>query len=519
MSSPFSLAVTGLFSLATFFSETLLRPPFEQLQVGDILVLDAGQPVPVDAVVVVGSATVDQHRLTGESQPVEKTVGDAVLAATLVVGGRILARVEKTGAQTAAARIGEILERTIVSQEARIADQFAKVEHTLVPTLSAGLLGFVLRGPMTGLAMVGCNYLVSTLPLQLLFLLNGLSAGAKRGILIKDGRAFDKIGIVDTIVFDKTGTLTLERPQVIQIHACPNEDADNVLRLAAAAERRQTHPIAHAILDAAAASGLDVPLVDETHYKIGSGLIVSLGGRRVRVGSQRFMEMEGITLPQGMQLALQAAQAKGNSLVFVAMDGEVVGAIELTTTLRPETQKVVDWLRSQGFALYILSGDQESATRKLATQLGMDGYFANTLPEQKALRIKELQNDGHRVCFVGDGINDAVALLQADVSVSFRGATTVATDAAQIVLMDGQLEQLHTLFVLANAHDLNVKGAFRRAKGFSFAAGATVLLMPKYQYYFVPLGYIVLLGIGLANTQRPLLGGGKDCEEMPDREI
>ena len=284
-----------------------MQVPFEQLRIGDILVLDAGQPVPVDGVVVQGAATLDQHRLTGESQPVEKTVGDTVLAATVVLGGRIQVRVEKAGQETAAARIGEILNRTVDRQELRLADYFKDVEYTLMPMLAASAFGWLLRGPQTATALLGCNFLAGTVSLRLLPLLNGLSLAAERGILVKDGQALETLGEVNTFIFDKTGTLTLERQQVVQVHAVPGFGEADVLRIAAAAEHRQSHPIAHAIVEAAAARRLAVPRIDEAHYALGAGLTVKLDGSLVRVGSQRFLEAEGVALPPGLRTVLDEA--------------------------------------------------------------------------------------------------------------------------------------------------------------------------------------------------------------------
>ena len=492
-----------------------MQVPFEQLRVGDILVLDAGQPVPVDGVVVQGAATLDQHRLTGESQPVDKTVGDTVLAATVVLGGRVQVRVEKAGQETAAARIGEILNRTVDRQELRLADYFKDVEYTLTPMLAASAFGWLLRGPQTAAALLGCNFLAGTVSLRLLPLLNALSLAAERGILVKDGQALETLGEVDTFIFDKTGTLTLERQQVVQVHAVSGFGEADVLRIAAAAEHRQSHPIAHAIVEAAAARRLAVPRIDEAHYALGAGLTVKLEGVVVQVGSQRFLEAEGIALPAALHTALDAAQRDGHALVFVAVDGAAVGGIELAAALRPEAQAVVEWLQGQGYALYILSGDQEAPTAKLAAELGMDGYFANTMPTEKARKVEELQAQGRRVCFVGDGINDAVALLQANVSISFRGGTTVASDAAQIVLMEDHLEQIQVLLELAAAYNGRVQGTVRRAKGFSLGAGAGVLLLPKQQFQIVPLLWVAQLAIGIASANRPLLENLAADEPLP----
>ncbi len=480
---------------------------FEQLQLGDILVLTAGQQVPVDGLVVRGEATVDQHRLTGESQPVEKAEGDALLATTLVLGGRIWVRVEKTGAETAAARIGEVLNRTVEKQEIQIADQFKTFEYSRWPMLAGSALGWLVGGPSKAVAMLGCNYLAGQIPLRLLTLLNGLGAGAERGILVKDGRALDRLPAIDTVLFDKTGTLTLDRQRVVNIHCCGKQTEAGVLAFAAAAEQRQTHPIAQAILAAAEERQLPLPPLDNAHYEIGHGLAALVQGQRVRVGSERFLAMENLTLPASLRQAQHAAHAQGHALVFVAVEDTVAGAVELDATLRPEAKATIDWLKGQGLALYILSGDQDAPTRKLAAELGMDGYFANTLPEQKAGRIEALQAQGKQVCFIGDGINDAIALRQAEVSISLRGATTVATDAAQVVLMDDDLAQLPLLWELAQGFNQSLATNASRANLLSLLAAAGVLGLP-FKFWTTELLWSVQIVIGIRNAQRPLLRGG-----------
>lgn len=484
-----------------------LEIPFDRLQVGDILVLDAGQTVPVDGVIVKGTAVLDQQRLTGESQPVEKEVGDRVLAATLMLGGRIRVRVEKTGAETAAAQIGEVLNRTVESHQVKLADQFRSMEYTLVPTLAGGALGWLIAGPATAFCIMGCNYLPGTIPLGMLTMLNGLDLASRRGILIKDGRALHRLPAVDTLVFDKTGTLTLERPEVVGIHVAFGWEENAVLRLAAAAEHKQSHPIAQAILAAARARRIEVPAIDEAYYEIGSGLTVKLDGRQIRVGSQRFMETAGLRVTGKLGKAGREGQEQGHSLVFVAVGKKVVGAIEFAAMLRPETRRVVQWLKGRDLKLYILSGDQEAPTRELAAQLGMNGYFANTLPEQKAERIKELQRQGHSVCFVGDGINDAVALRQADVSISLRGATTVATDAAQVVLMEDHLEQIRGVLELAESYNDNLRNFTWQAKGLTLAGVSGVLLLPQFKFRLVQMLYIAQAAVGVPTARRRLLDG------------
>lgn len=490
--------------------------PFEQLQANDILILNAGQPVPVDGVILQGSASIDQQRLTGESQPVEKTVGDTVLAATLVLGGRLEVRVEKTGQETAAAKIGEVLNRTVERQEVRIVDQLQALEGTRWPMLAGGGIAWLLAGPATAVALLGCNYLISMIPLRLLTLLNGLKTGAEQGVLIKDGRALERFPKVDTIVFDKTGTLTLEQPEVVAIHCAEQYNESEVLMYAAAAEQHQDHPIAQAILSAAQNRDIAFPELDDAHYQLGLGLTAHVEGKTIKVGSDRFLENEGFVVPASLHDVQSATADKGNALIFVTVDEQVSGAIELASALREEAHEVISWFKEQGLQLYIISGDQEAPTRAIAEALQMDGYFANTLPEQKAIRIEELQAEGRKVCFIGDGINDAIALRQAEVSISLQGATTVATDAAQVVLMENNLKQLLLLWELASGFDTSLSTNRRLAGQFSMVAATGVALLP-FKFWIVELMWGSQAFTGLKIANRPLLkGADKDIPESVD---
>jgi Cu2+-exporting ATPase len=478
--------------------------PFEDLQIGDTLVLSAGQPVPVDGVVVLGAATVDQHRLTGESQPVEKMAGDPMLAATLVLGGKIGVRVEKTGAETTAARIGEVLDETVKQQEIRLADQMKAIEKYCWPMIGAGALGWLLRGPGAGLRMLGCNFMLTEVPLRLLTLLNGLGMAAERGVLIKDGRALERLPAIDTVVFDKTGTLTLDRQQVAEIHAQPPFAETELLRLAAAAEQRQSHPIAQAILAAATERQLALPALEDSRVELGLGLKAQIAGQLVRIGSERFLAMEGLALPSELAELQTAAHAIGHGIVFVAVADAVAGALELEAVLRPEAIATVAWLKRRGLSLYILSGDQEAPTANLATALKMDGWFANTMPEQKSFRIQTLQEQGKRVCFIGDGINDAIALRQAEVSISLRGATMVATDAAQVVLMEDDLSQMRLLMNLADGFEESLLENERQAGYLSLLAAAGVLLLP-FGYWTIEILWGLQIISGIRIARQPLL--------------
>lgn len=434
-----------------------VETPFEQVQVGDTVVVHAGQMIPADGTIVDGMATIDQHMLTGEAQPVEKEVGAPVLASTVLLSGRIHIRVDKAGDATVAAQITEMLsqttdfKRTLESRTDRFMNQLT------LPILGLSALALPLAG-MGGAVAVLWYYPGSRMmffgPMSML---SYLQVAAQRGILVKDGRALESLQQIDTVVFDKTGTLTLEQPTVSRIHCYNGVSEPEILRYAAAAEAKQSHPIASAILQAAADHGIDLPLLEDAHYKVGYGLKTQIEGRTTRVGSVRFMTLEGMAVPPEVVTQQAESHAQGHSLVLVALDSEVIGAIELAPTIRPEARQIISELHKRGIETAIISGDNDAPTRRLAAEIGIDRYFAEVLPEDKANLVTQLQEEGHKVCFVGDGINDSIALKTADVAVSLRGATTIATDMAEIVFMNGTLKQLPELFHLADEFAANMR--------------------------------------------------------------
>ncbi|WP_179131209.1 heavy metal translocating P-type ATPase [Candidatus Entotheonella palauensis] len=437
--------------------EMEMEIPFEKVQIGDVVVIDAGMMIPVDGRIQKGVGSIDQHKLTGEAQPAEKGVGDPVFAATVVLSGKIYIEVEKTGEETAAAQIGHILNETkdfTSSVQVRgrdIADRAA------APTLALSLLSLPLVGVNRALAILfsGVGYHMQILgPLSVL---NFLQLLAHQGVVIKDGRALEQVRDIDTVVFDKTGTLTLEQPHVGAVHPYNGYSEADILTYAAAAEHRQTHPIAKAIQLSADERQLTLPTISDAAYEVGYGIKVRLDEKLIRVGSDRFMAMEEVTIPVELQSMANSAHEQGHSLVYVSIDDHLGGVLELCPTVRPEAKAVVDSLRQRGVEMYIISGDHERPTRALAEDLGIDHYFAETLPEHKADLIDQLQAEGRSVCFVGDGINDSIALKKANVSVSLRGASTVATDTAQVILMDQTLNQLDELFVISEHFESNME--------------------------------------------------------------
>ncbi|MEM7532456.1 MAG: HAD-IC family P-type ATPase, partial [Chloroflexota bacterium] len=352
-----------------------IEVPVEDLQLNDRVVVHAGEMIVIDGIIVNGLGTIDQHMLTGEAQPVEKAVDDAVYAGTVVLSGTLKICVQKAGHDTVSGQIVEVLNST--------ADYRSNVElrgemvanASVLPTLALSGLALSLLGPVSATALLSCFIgfqLRYTSPLSLL---NFLQIATQEGILVKDGRALELLATVDTIVFDKTGTLTLEELSIGNVYTFTEHTATEVLRYAAAAEYKQSHPIALAILQSAQAMQIQVPTVVNATYTTGFGLSVSVKEpsdvagtitRQVLVGSQKFMQQEQIILEEDVQTIQTASAEKGHSLVYVAIDNHLAGVVELCPTIRPEATEVIQALKARDLSLYIISGDQEQPTAKLA---------------------------------------------------------------------------------------------------------------------------------------------------------
>ncbi|MDM8560524.1 heavy metal translocating P-type ATPase [Candidatus Parabeggiatoa sp. HSG14] len=437
-------------------NEVEISIPFDDLKTGDVIVINAGEVIPVDGSVTKGVALVDQHILTGESQPAEKEIDSQIFASTVVLSGRIWVKVEKSGKETAVEKITEILNNTAKykmsaqSKGEKLADDIA------LPTLMLAGITIPVSGVSGALAIL-YSYLGDGIRIVApISTLNFLKVASKNGILIKDGRALEELRRVNTVVFDKTGTLTQEQPHVGKIYTLNDYGENELLTYAAASEYKQSHPIAKAILQEADKRELKLPTIDDANYEIGYGIKVVADDKLIRVGSFRFMEMEGIAIPEIMINIMAYCHEHGYSLIMIAIGSQVMGAIELHATIRPEVKMIIKQLQQRHFAVYIISGDHVEPTRQLAEELEIDNYFAEVLPENKAKIIEDIQKEGKSVCFIGDGINDSIALKQADVSISLTGASMIATDTAQILLLDKNLSQLNKLFDLAQELNTNL---------------------------------------------------------------
>jgi len=438
-------------------SDVEVEVPLSDIQVNDIVVVNTGEVVPIDGVIIDGMAMIDQQTLTGESMPVEKEIGGQVFASTLVVTGIIKVQVERTGKETTIHKISDILSRTTDFKTFTQLKGEQWADNIAPPLLGLAALAWFPLGLVGSATVINSGFGNRIRVLAPLGTLSYLNLALHKGILIKDGRALEGLKKVDTILFDKTGTLTTGLPKVGQIICCHGYQEEEVLRYAAAAECRLAHPIAHAIVNKAKDSDLSLPKVEDSKYKVGFGLSVNIEQNLIRVGSVRFMTMEGLSLPENIESAQADSYNQGYSLVIVAINHQVAGAIEIQPTLRPEVANILTCLRLRGVRHFaIVSGDQQQPTQKLADSLGMDSYFYEVLPQQKADIVERLQKEGKTVCFVGDGINDAIAMKKADVSISLHGATDVATDVAQVVLMDGSLSHICEIFDISFHLEINL---------------------------------------------------------------
>jgi len=486
-----------------------VETPLERLEKNDVIVVHTGETVPADGEIIEGMGLVDQHTLTGESAPVEKVHGDRVFASTTMVGGKVHVAVTSAGADTTSAKLARILNDTAGYKLRSQSRGEELADRAVLPTLALGALGLATVGVDGAAAVVNCDLGTGIRMAAPIAMLSSLTLSAEHGILVKDGRALEILRSVDTFLFDKTGTLTRERPEVGRVLTYGEHSADQIVRWAAAAENKFSHPIARAILDKCHSLGLPLPPIEDSKYHVGYGITVGVEGHTIRVGSARFMEHEGIALPAELLRELDAAHGEGNSLVMVSVDDALGGGLELHASERPEAVAVIAGLRARGAKhLAIISGDNERPTRKLAERLGIDRYFAEVLPQDKAKYVELLQKEGRTVCFIGDGVNDSIALKKANVSVSLRGASTIATDTAQVVFMEDSLTKLLQLHDVSRELHRIINGCWGLILvpnllciGGAFVAGFGVM----HSMVFNQIGGV----LALANGLRPLRTASK----------
>ncbi|NER28111.1 MAG: cadmium-translocating P-type ATPase [Symploca sp. SIO1C4] len=424
--------------------------PIEQVQRGDTVIVYPGEQIPVDGKILQGKASIDEQKLTGESVPVVREVGQKVYASTLIQEGELYILTERTGSNTRAGQSIQLVKDAPV-YDTRMENYAAQLaDKAILPAflLAGGV--FATTGSLARAAsiltldfMTGIRVSVPT------SVLASLTAAARRGILIRSGRALEQLAEIEAVVFDKTGTLTQGDVVMVGVTTITEEVAPaRVLALAAAAEQRLTHPVATAVVNYARQQGVPELVRRQWDYKVGLGVAANIDGERVLVGSARFLSRQGISLEY---LYEKHPELRGASLIYVASNGQLLGVIEYTDPPRPESQAVIKALHNQGTEIHLLTGDNWRRAVAVAKQLGIpeDKTHAEAFPEQKAVVIRRLHESGKIVAFVGDGINDSAALAYADVSVSFGNGSDIARETAEVVLMENNLNSLLEAITIA----------------------------------------------------------------------
>ncbi len=439
--------------------DTEVDLPLEQVQVGDILRVRPGDSVPVDGVVVSGQSSVDEAMLTGESLPVEKGPGAPVIGATLNKTGSFTFRATRVGRDTALAQIVRMVEEAQGSKAPiqRLADEISSYFVPVV--LGLALLTFMvwfLFGPapqFTYALVATIAVLIIACPCALglatpTAIMVGTGKGAEYGVLIRGGEALESAHRLTAIVLDKTGTLTRGKPAVTDIVPAAGMTEGELLRLAASAERGSEHPLGEAIVTRATELGL--PLVATTAFQAlaGQGIAATVDGRALLLGNLRLMEAHGIVL-HGLEERAQALAAQGKTPMYVAADGQVAGLIAVADTLKPESADAGRELQALGLEVWMLTGDGAATAQTIAAAVGIRNVLADVLPAQKAAKVRELQAQGKVVAMVGDGINDAPALAQADLGVAIGTGADVAMAASDITLVGGDVRGVVTAIALS----------------------------------------------------------------------
>lgn len=440
--------------------------PIGEVEVGDIIVVRPGAKIPVDGTVVEGNTSIDESMLTGESMPVDKKSGDAVYAASINTTGTVRFRAEKVGGNTVLAQIIKLVEDAQGSK-APIAQMADIVSGYFVPVvcviaLLAGIAWFIGTGGDLKFALtIFISVLVIACPCALglatpTAIMVGTGKGAENGILIKGGEALEVTHKINTIVFDKTGTITEGKPTVTDVLAVGGIDADKLLQITASAENGSEHPLGQAIVVGAKEKGMDLLKVDNFISITGRGIEAQINGQTVLAGNRKLMEERKIGMEE-LEEASDRLAEEGKTPMYIAIDGGLSGIIAVADVVKQSSKMAIESLHKMGIEVAMITGDNKKTASAIARQVGIDRVLAEVLPQDKSNEVKKLQDMGKKVAMVGDGINDAPALAQADIGIAIGSGTDVAMESADIVLMRSDLMDVPTAIHLSKKTILNIK--------------------------------------------------------------
>ncbi|MFI6633736.1 heavy metal translocating P-type ATPase [Nonomuraea fuscirosea] len=455
------------------------RVPVDQLKAGDRFVVRPGDKIATDGVVEEGSSAVDTSMLTGESVPVEVGAGDAVTGATVNAGGRLVVRATRVGADTQLAQMAKLVEeaQTGKAQVQRLADRISGIFVPIVIALALGTLGFWLgTGAGAGAAFTAAvAVLIIACPCALglatpTALLVGTGRGAQLGILIKGPEALESTRGIDTVVLDKTGTVTEGRMTLTAVHVAEGESEEEVLRLAGALEHASEHPIAQAVAKGAAARVGRLPAPEDFANVEGLGVQGVVDGHAVLVGRPRLLAEWSQQLPADLERELHEAQAAGRTAVAVGWDGQARAVLVVADVVKPTSAEAITRLRALGLTPVLLTGDNEAVAKTVAAEVGIDEVIAEVLPADKVDVVKKLQAEGKVVAMVGDGVNDAAALAQADLGLAMGTGTDAAIEASDLTLVRGDLRVAADAIRLSRRTLSTIKGNLFWAFAYNVAA-------------------------------------------------
>jgi Cu+-exporting ATPase len=467
--------------------------PVEQVVVGELLVVRPGERVPVDGVVIDGHSYIDQSMITGESMPVEKKVGDEVIGGTINMSGVLKVRATKVGADTMLSQIVKMVEEAISTRAPmqRLADRVAAyfVPIVIVVAISSFIFWYLIAGQPFGIALMSLiSVLIIACPCALgiatpAAIMIGASKGAQHGILIKSGEYLEKLSKIDLIVFDKTGTLTKGEPRATDIIALDGFAENDVLELALTLESGSRHPLSEAVRRLASSRGINTPRTIDAFEEVpGHGLRAFLDGHRILLGNLRLVKNSGLNVDEYIIERVKALEEDGKTAILLGFDNRVVGIIAFSDTIKESAAEVVDRLKLMGIKVALLTGDNSRAANAIARKLGIDIVFAEVLPTDKARIVRRLREEGRIVAMVGDGINDAPALAEADVGIAIGSGTDIARETGGIILVKNDLRDI------AIAIDLSRKVVRKMKENLFWAFIYNVVLIPVAAGILYPLG-------------------------------